>query len=442
VFNQVQLKKNLFYALAACVTLFALSFSFTSLFIVAQICLGLTFLITLFDYWRLSRILDAITADRKVKSKLSLGDFQNITYSIANDTNMDIDLELIDEFPFQLQFRDAVGAFRLKKNTSLNKEWSFRPILRGVYEFGDLICFISNPKISFLSVKKKIEHAFTSAVYPSIIQMKKYELQVFSKTASLSGIRKVRTIGENDEFDFIRAYHQGDNIKSINWKATSRKHQLMINQFQNSRSQNVYCFIDKGRSMKMPFDDLSLLDYSINAALVLSNIVLKKYDKMGLVSFSNKIGQVLQASSLHNQIERISKTLFNQKTDFKESSFELLFFTIRKMISRRSVIFLFTNFENKTDLERNLPYLKAIAKKHLLVTIFFENTQLKESGEMSIDTISDIYLKTFAQHALYEKEQIRNTLNRHGIIAILSKPEQLSINVINKYLEIKAKRMK
>lgn len=271
--------------------------------------------------------------------------------------------------------------------------------------------------------------------------MKKYELQVFSKVATLSGVRRVRRIGENDEFESLRPYYQGDNIKSINWRATARSNKLIVNQFQNTRAQNVFCVIDKGRSMKMPFDDLTLLDYSINAGLVISNIILRKYDKVGLITFSEKMGVMISADNKPNQLELIAQKLYDQKTDFRDSNYRLLYTSIKRFVTRRSILLFFSNFEQMIDLERNIGYINSLSRQHLLVVIIFINTELVESSEMECNLKSDIYLKTFAQMSLFEKEKIKIKLESMGIQTILTKPKDLNINVINKYLEIKAKRM-
>ena len=279
-------------------------------------------------------------------------------------------------------------------------------------------------------------------VIPSIKQMKQHELQVFSKTAILSGIRKVRQVGENDEFEHIRPYAQGDNFKSINWKATSRTRELMVNQYQNSRHQDIYCILDKGRSMKMPFDGMTLLDYSINSILSLSNIILKKYDNAGLISYSDKMGTILKSSAKKGQLERISQMLYNETTGFKESNFELLLQVTRRVISNRSIWLYYTNFETPHDLRRQLPYLRMMAKRHLVVVIIFINTELLETSEMVCETKSDIYLRTFAEKTIMEKELIKRKLIQNDIQTVLTRPKDLSINVINKYLEIKAKRLR
>ena len=411
------------------------------LYTVAKVLLGL-FLLTCGIEWYLLRNICSITnCSRKVIEKLSLGDEQVVHYSVNNNSKFNIRTVLVDELPEQLQHRSYIVDQLIGKESSIAEEFIIRPTERGAYEFGKLWLYVSLKWPGFIQQRLVIDTPYHSEVHPSIIQMRKYELQVFSKTAILAGIRQIRKIGENDEFEHIKPYQLGDNIKSINWKATSRKNQLMVNQYQNTRSQTVYCIIDKGRSMKMPFFGMTLLDHAINSALVISNIILKKYDKAGLITFSDKLGSIVRAKAMTGQLEGISKQLYNQKTAFKESNFELLYYTCRQQITRRSILLFFTNFEQMVDLERNLPYLSRMGKKHLMVVILFINSEIVTATEISCLTKSDIYTKTFAEKALAEKTKIARTLNIHGIQTILTKPEDLSINVINRYLEIKNKRM-
>src|SRR5204863_4089375 len=126
-------------------------------------------------------------------------------------------------------------------------------------------------------------------------------------------------IGHSMEFEQIKEYVSGDDIRTINWKATARKSSIMVNNYSDEKSQQVYCIIDKGRLMKMPFNNLSLLDYAINSALVLSNVCLQKQDRVGLITFSNKMGTLLAADRKPVQMANILQLLYNQETDFLES---------------------------------------------------------------------------------------------------------------------------
>ena len=442
MFRDTYLKDRFFVAIGIVISFFVLAYSFPGLFIVGRVALVCIFIFVLFEWVLLYRIAHQITAHRRVFGRLSLGDAQDITYEASNQSRYDLNIEIVDELPVQLQLRNFKLGGRLKAGQVLTYRYVIRPFVRGAYSFGNLHIYASIPLISLVERRMTLSADEEVVVIPSIIQMKKYELEIFARTASLSGIRRVRSIGEDDEFEHIRSYQHGDNIRSINWKATSRKNAPMINQFQNTRSQMVYCVIDKGRSMKMPFDGLTLLDYAINTALVISNIVLKKYDRAGLITFSDKIGKIVAAENTPHQLGFISQHLYNQTTGFKESNYELLFYTLQNQLRRRSVLLFFTNFEHLYDLDRNIEYFKALNRRHLMVIIFFINTELITTSEKPAHKVAEIYLKTFAERTLIEKEMILNKLKHLGIQSILTKPENLSIGVINKYLEIKAKRMR
>jgi len=132
----------------------------------------------------------------------------------------------------------------------------------------------------------------------------------------------MRRLGHSMEFEQIKEYVSGDDYRTVNWNATARKGALMVNNFTDEKSQQVYCIIDKSRVMKMPFEGLSLLDYAINASLVLSNIALLKQDKAGLITFAENLSAFLPAEKKETQMHLILQALFNQKTRYLESDYE------------------------------------------------------------------------------------------------------------------------
>jgi len=215
----------------------------------------------------------------------------------------------------------------------------------------------------------------------------------------------------------------------------------MVNQFEDEKSQRIYCLIDKGRLMKMPFDGLSLLDYAINASLVISNIAIKKQDKAGLLTFSNKLSAFVPAEKRASHMRRIQHHLFNQKTRYKESNYSLLTAFVARKITQRSLLLLYTNFESYITFERQLPYFKALARRHLLVVIFFRNTGLNELIDTAPKNVEEIYEQSIAENFVYEKERMVREMRRQGILSILTTPKDLTVNTINKYLEIKARGM-
>lgn len=379
-----------------------------------------------------------IEASREMPEKLSNGDLNPISISIKNHYTFPISIKIIDEIPFQFQIRD----FKIERNVKASAQdkvsYDLRPTERGEYYFGNLNIYVSSP-LKLISRRFTFDKNKMVPTYPSYIQLRKYDLLAFSNNLFQYGIKKIRRIGHTMEFEQIKEYVQGDDLRTLNWKATAKKNSLMVNQFQDEKSQSVYLAIDKGRVMQMPFNGLSLLDYAINSTLVLANVILKKQDKAGIFAFSKKVENRVFAEKRGSQMQKILETLYNIKTDFFESDYSRLYVDIKKNINQRSLIILYTNFETMDGLNRQLPYLKGIAKSHLLVVVFFSNTELNEIINKKSNTIQEIYDKVIAEKFMFEKRLIANELKKYGIHSVLTQPENLTLDAINKYLEIKSR---
>lgn len=433
------LNSRFFISAGTLVFLFILSYIFSGLLIITQTLFFIFLALVCIDYILLFK-QKGIVASRILPEKLSNGDDNPIEISIKNHYNFNCTLKLIDELPFQYQKRDFEINITLNKLDHKKIAYSLRPLERGEYFFGHLNIYASSP-LDFISRRFQFGKDAMVPNYPSFLQLKKYMLLAFSNKIFEYGLKKIRRIGHTMEFEQIKDYVQGDDLRNINWKATAKSNKLMVNQYQDERSQPVYSVIDKGRVMKMPFEGLSLLDYAINAALVISNVALKKQDKAGIFSFSRKVENKVVAERRPSQMNSILETLYNVSTDFAESDFSRLYIDIKRNLNQRSLLLLYTNFETLDALHRQLHYLKAIAKNHLLVVIFFENTELQKLTQKNAVNTFEIFEKTIAEKFIYEKKLIVNELQKHGIQSILTAPEQLTINTINKYLEIKARGM-
>ena len=214
----------------------------------------------------------------------------------------------------------------------------------------------------------------------------------------------------------------------------------MVNNYADEKSQQVYCVIDKGRLMKMPFGGLTLLDYAINSTLVMSDVCLHRQDKIGLITFADKIGSILAADRKPIQRQNIMEALYKQQTGFLESDFEMLYMQVRHRIKQRSLLILYTNFESLNGLRRQIGYLRSIAKHHLLLVVFFENTELVKLAGANAGNLEDVYVKTIAEKFVFEKKLIVKELQKYGIPSILTSPENLTIDSVNKYLELKTRQ--
>ena len=429
-----------FYLVAALfIVLFITSFFIPQIYPALKMLLLILVALIIIDYLFLFVLSKAPTAKRIAADRFSNGDENKVEMQVKNNMLFTVDMEIIDELPVQFQKRDWRLSQRFRAKEQKNILFNLRPVIRGEYHFGRIIIYVKS-LLGLLKRRHNIEAAEVVPVYPSYQQMRKYELLSQTTIQTEQGNKRMRKIGHSMEFEQIKEYVSGDDIRSVNWKATARKGLLMVNNYTDERSQQVYCIIDKGRLMKMPFGGLTLLDYAINSTLVLANVCLQKQDRVGLMTFSNKMGSLLGADRKPIQRENILQLLYNQETAFLESDYEMLYMQIRNRIKHRSLIVLYTNFESLSGLNRQLNYLRSIAKHHLLLVVFFENTELHKLSHLDAQNVEEIYIKTVAEKFEFEKRLIVKELKKHGILSILTPPEKLTINAVNKYLELKARQ--
>ena len=405
------------------------------------ICWILTFvLLALFfvDLYLLFSTQEAIIAQREVPQKLSNSDYNTLEIQFSSKYPFKTEIELIDELPEQFQKRDFLHKTYAQKGISQRFQYTVRPLERGEYVFGNLNVYASSP-LKIIKRRFMFEKDRMAPVYPSIIQMQQYDFLATSNRLTEIGLKKIRRIGHTQEFEQIKEYVPGDDFRTINWKASAKKSQLMVNQYQDEKSQTIFSLIDTGRVMKMPFNGLKLVDYAINSTLAFSNVALKRNDKTGMLTFSKKVENFVPAIQKITHLNTILEILYNINTNFNESDFGHLYAHLKRKVTHRSLLLLYTNFEHITALKRQLPYLLAMAKQHVLVVIFFENTELEQLVTVNAEDLQSIYHKTIAEKFLLEKRLMQKELNNYGIQTILTKPEHLTINTINKYLEIKAR---
>lgn len=437
-FKQLYLSNRFFYLLIGNVVFFIIAFIVSVFFLAAKLALLATIIFLLIDIFILFSAKNGLEAERVLPEKFSNGDQNKVSVNLKNNYGILIHAILVDELPFQFQSRDFRINQRMESGKRVKIAYEVTPFDRGEYHFGDLNIYAKTP--FGLALKRYIFDSDQMVkTYPGFLKLREFDLFSIKHLSHYHGIKKIRRIGNSFEFEQIKKYVQGDNIKDINWKATAKQNQLMVNQFQDEKAQQVYSVIDRGRVMKMPFEGLTLLDHAINASLVISNVVLGKQDKAGVFSFSKRSDNFVVAERRNAQMKLILESLYNVSTDFFESDFGNLYATIKKNVMQRSLLLLYTNFEGKDSVHRQMNYLRALNKNHLLVVIFFQNTELENLTQQTARTTQEIFDKVIAEKFVYDKKLIVSELNNFGVQTILTTPKNLTIDTINKYLEIKSK---
>ena len=434
-----------YYLLTAVILIIAIGFAVPLMFTIGRILVFLLFIIVLFDivmlyiHWNSSQPLRVF---RSLSPRFSNGDDNPVKVRLESSYPFDIHTEVIDEVPFVFQRRDVLFKARIRKQGDATISYALRPTQRGVYGFGHVRVFVSSP----LGL---VQRRFTCCepqdvkVYPSYLMLRQYELLAMSNNLTEMGIKRIRRIGHNTDFEQIKDYVVGDDYRTINWRATARRHQLMVNVYQEERSQQVFSVIDKGRMMQQTFLEMTLLDYAINASLVLSYVAVNKQDKAGLITFSDQFETFVPASRQQGQMQTLQEALYAEHTAFGETDYSALLAGLSRHVTRRSLLILYTSFTSMAALRRQLSYLRQLALRHRLLVVFFEDEELRDfvqdTHHQSSITTEQTYQRVIAEKFAYEQRLIVHTLRQYGIQSLLTTPQNLSVDVINKYLEIKSR---
>ena len=431
------LTRRFYLLMTVVILLTAAGFAIAPLFVVGRVLLLLLSIVVAADVWLLwSR--RGITAMRLMSERFSNGDDNDVRIRLESNYGFPVDVEVIDEIPFVFQRRNVSFRAALPVKGEATVKYQLRPTHRGVYGFGRVRVFAATC-LALVQRRYTCDEARDVKVYPSYMMLRQYELLAISNNLTEMGIKRIRRIGHNTDFDQIKDYVVGDDYRTINWRATARRHQLMVNVYQEERAQHVYAIIDKGRMMQQAFQDMTLLDYAINASLVLSFVAVNKQDKAGLITFADQFETFVPASNQPGHMQTMQETLYAEQTVFGETDYSALLVGLAKHVNRRSLLVLFTSFTSMAALRRQLPFLRQLALRHRLLVVFFADEELRKYVTTEARTVESVYQHVIAEKFQYEQRTIVQTLRQYGIQSLLTTPKNLSVEVINKYLEIKSK---
>ncbi|MDR1407752.1 MAG: DUF58 domain-containing protein [Tannerella sp.] len=430
------------FYLVACliIALFICGYIFPAFFAAGKGALALLVAAVAADAWLLWKKKDGIDAARRCAGRFSNGDDNRVVIELENRYPYPLHAEVIDEIPVVFQRRDVLFHTDLPSGAHREIVYRLRPVKRGEYGFGRIRIFVSTA-IGLLMRRYTCGQPVDVKVYPSYLMLDRYEFMAIHNNLDEMGLKRIRRIGHHTEFEQIKEYVRGDDYRTVNWKATARHSQLMVNTYRDERSQQIYNIIDKGRIMQSASRGMTLLDCSINAALVLSYVAIKKEDKAGLITFADRFETFIPASKQFGQMKMLMESLYRQQTSFGESDYSSLYVHLNKYVGKRSLLIVYTNFDSIIGMERQLGYMQQLVHRHVVLAIFFENDALKHFAARRPRTHEDYFQQVIAEKFIYEKQYVTTILRRHGIYSLLTSPEKLSVDVINKYLEIKAKHL-
>lgn len=384
-----------------------------------------------------------VEAERHAPARFSIGDSNAVVLTLHSTYRLPLRAEVLEEAPVRFQERRLRTVVRLEPGGATEIAYTYRPLQRGVYGFGRANVYVSTP-VGLVARRFVSATPQDVAVYPSFQTLRQYELLAAANRLDVHGIKPMRRRGTAMDFDHIREYVRGDDVRTLNWKATARRagHSemglLMVNQHREERAQPVYCVVDTGRTMQMPFDGMTLLDHSLTAALVLAGIALGKDDLAGLALFNTRMDAFVRADRRPAQKARILDALYAAEPSRLESDLDRLAASLDRRLGQRSLVVVFTNFESRAAMRRAMPGLRRLSRAHVVLVVFFENTLVRRLTEKRPQYLDEVYEQTVARQLRDERREMARELRRAGVLSMLVRPQDLTAKVVNEYLSMKA----
>lgn len=430
------LTNRFYYVAAAVVTLFVAGYVATWLYVLALMAFGIWMVLSVWDLCRLYVVRSSeMKAERLCADRFSNGDANEVTLTLVSPYGFRTYVEVIDEVPVEFEMRDFALHCSLDAHEEHTMVYSLTPRQRGLYRFGRVNAFFST-RLRLVQRRFQRIEQFEVKVYPSFAKLSLYSL-ICNHQLDQMGVKRIRRVGADTDFEQIKDYFEGDEYRHINWKASARANTLKVNVYQQDRSMPVYSVVDKGRMMQQSAHGLTFLEHSINAALALSYVAMKKDDQAGLVAFSDTVETFVPAQKQGAQMQKLMEALYNQQTAYGESDYLALSTHFSQRITKRSFVMLFDNFSTLNSFEREAPYLQLIAHHHQLMVIIFRDREMEEFINQH-PTNTEVYCQRSSVERYYrEKRQIIKQLRLYNILTIYAFPEQLSVSVINRYMQIR-----
>jgi len=278
-------------------------------------------------------------------------------------------------------------------------------------------------------------------VYPDMKQLAEYAILARTNRLSLMGVRRTRKVGLENDFERLRDYTHDDNYKFIDWRASARRLKLTVKDFQTSQSQRIIFLLDCGRLMTNESSGLSLLDHSLNAALLLSYVALRQGDSVGMIAFADRVLSYVPPRGGMKQMNQLLHASFDRFPELVESRYDDAFMYLNTHCKKRSLVVLVSNIIDEVNAHQIESYLRNLVGRHLPLGVILRDHQLFTSADREPASDEQLFQAAAAAEVLTWRHQILRDLEHHGVLALDVFPEDMTAPLVNSYLEIKARHL-
>jgi uncharacterized protein (DUF58 family) len=393
--------------------------------------------------WRFAQNVQRFEVAREHDTKLSLGAQNVIRLKVRNRSRRPARFTLRDEAPDAFLIEQRLFHGEAAPLGTWQTRYHVKPLRRGDYRFGAITLRWRGP-LGLVTRQGRAEAAAPVKVYPNLMEVRRYDIALRRNRLQELGLRASRMFGEGTEFERLREYLPDDEFRRINWKATARRNRPVTVQYQTERSQSVIAVMDVGRMMQSPVavpgdGPIAKLDYVVNAVLLLAYVATGKGDKVGMLAFADDVTRYLAPRAGRGQFYRMLELLYAVDAEPVEPDYGRALNYLALKHRKRALVVIFTDLSGGVSMQSLVGQVSLLARRSLPLVVTIADPDIHAAARHKPDDSLGVYQRAAAAQLLDERQLALDTLKRQGTLTLDVPANQLSISVINRYLELKAR---
>lgn len=392
----------------------------------------------LLDAWwagrRRASAAQELRLTRVMPHAFALGVARDVSLRVGNAGARAWSLALFDFTPRSLRAEGMPRTLCVPAGEEMEISYRVTPIQRGPAAFGQVEALLDSP-LGLWQARVYLGAAETVRVYPNFAAVAKFALLATDHRLSRLGVKQRRRRGEGMEFHQLREYRQGDSLRQIDWKATTRQRKLISREYQDERDQRLVFMLDCSRRMRAQDGDVSHFDQALNSLMLLAHVALKQGDSVGAITFGG-VDRFFAPGKGEATLNLLTNALYDIEPQPRTGDYLSAAQRLMKELPKRSMVVVLTNLRDEDEDELTLA-IRVLAAKHLVVIASLRESVLREMTDAPVETLADAIAVSAAHNYLEERRRTFMSLVGRETFALDVEPSQLPIALVNQYQEIK-----
>lgn len=386
---------------------------------------------------RFCRLPKGVMISREFGGRFAMGAETEVRIHIQNSSNRSVSLMLKDEYPPQMSLNGPrAGRVDVDAQSTATLIYGVKPPKRGRFEFGQTALRFRS-KFKLIWCQTKVVEPVTVKVYPNMRRAREAELKALGARSVVSSHRKTSWRGEGREFESMRDYVRGDELRHISWTATARRGKLTTRQYQIERDQTILIALDAGRLMTARIEQETKLDSAVHATLAMFSAAARAGDNAGLVVFGRKIKSYVPPGRGRDHIESALEALHAVEPEMIEPSYPQAFQFIAANSKRRSLVVLLTDLVDEEGSKELLNSLHILRPRHLPLVVTIADRDLKAVVRQIPSSVKDVFTQSVAEEIIHHREAALRLVESVGGLALDVTAAALAPALLETYLRVK-----